>query len=30
LFEGTPEELVKVKESHTAKFLKPELEAGQR
>lgn len=25
LFEGTPEELVKVKESHTAKFLKPEL-----
>ncbi len=25
LFEGTPEELVKVKDSHTAKFLKPEL-----
>jgi excinuclease ABC subunit A len=25
LFEGTPEELVKVKESHTAKFLKAEL-----
>jgi excinuclease ABC subunit A len=25
LFEGTPEELVKVKESHTAKFLKEEL-----
>jgi excinuclease ABC subunit A len=25
LFEGTPEELVKVKESHTAKFLKDEL-----
>jgi excinuclease ABC subunit A len=25
LFEGTPEELIKVKESHTAKFLKVEL-----
>ena len=25
LFEGTPEDLVKVKESHTAKFLKDEL-----
>ena len=25
LFEGTPEELVKVKNSHTAKFLKEEL-----
>jgi excinuclease ABC subunit A len=25
LFEGTPEELVKVKESHTARFLKTEL-----
>lgn len=25
LFEGTPEELVKVKESHTARFLKAEL-----
>lgn len=25
LFEGTPEELIKVKESHTAKFLKEEL-----
>lgn len=25
LFEGTPEELIKVKESHTAKFLKNEL-----
>jgi excinuclease ABC subunit A len=25
LFEGTPEELIKVKESHTAKFLKAEL-----
>jgi excinuclease ABC, A subunit len=25
LFEGTPEDLVKVKESHTAKFLKEEL-----
>ena len=25
LFEGMPEELVKVKESHTAKFLKVEL-----
>lgn len=27
LFEGTPEELVKVKESHTARFLKSELGA---
>jgi excinuclease ABC subunit A len=25
LFEGTPEELVKNKESYTAQFLKPEL-----
>jgi excinuclease ABC subunit A len=25
LFEGTPEDLVKVKASHTAKFLKAEL-----
>jgi excinuclease ABC subunit A len=25
LFEGTPEEMIKVKESHTAKFLKEEL-----
>ena len=25
LFEGTPEDLIKVKESHTAKFLKEEL-----
>ncbi len=25
LFEGTPEELAQVKDSHTAKFLKPEL-----
>ena len=25
LFEGTPEELVKVKESHTGKYLKLEL-----
>jgi excinuclease ABC subunit A len=25
LFEGTPEELIKNKESHTAKFLKAEL-----
>ncbi len=25
LFEGTPEELMKVKESHTAQFLKHEL-----
>jgi excinuclease ABC subunit A len=25
LFEGTPEELVKIKESYTAEFLKPEL-----
>jgi excinuclease ABC subunit A len=25
LFEGVPEDLVKVKESHTARFLKPEL-----
>ena len=27
LFEGTPEELVKIKESHTARFLKEELKA---
>jgi excinuclease ABC subunit A len=26
LFEGTPEELLKCKESHTAKFLKAELQ----
>ncbi len=25
LFEGTPEEMIKIKDSHTAKFLKPEL-----
>ncbi len=25
LFEGTPEDLLKVKESHTGKFLKEEL-----
>jgi len=25
LFDGTPEELVKCKESYTAEFLKPEL-----
>ena len=25
LFEGTPEDLVKCKESYTAEFLKPEL-----
>ena len=25
LFQGSPEELVKVKESHTGRFLKPEL-----
>jgi excinuclease ABC subunit A len=30
LFEGTPEELVKVKKSHTAKYLKPELEAAMK
>jgi len=29
LFEGTPEELIKVKESYTAKFLKIELQAVQ-
>jgi len=29
LFEGTPEELIKVKESYTAKFLKIELQAAQ-
>jgi excinuclease ABC subunit A len=28
LFEGTPEELVKVKKSHTAKYLKTELEVA--
>jgi excinuclease ABC subunit A len=28
LFEGTPEEMVKVKESHTAKFLKEELKTS--
>jgi excinuclease ABC subunit A len=28
LFEGTPEEMVKVKESHTAKFLKEELKTN--
>ena len=25
LFEGTPEDLIKIKESHTGKFLQPEL-----
>jgi excinuclease ABC subunit A len=29
LFEGTPEELVKVAVSHTGKFLKPELINGK-
>ncbi|MEJ7768676.1 MAG: excinuclease ABC subunit UvrA, partial [Chitinophagaceae bacterium] len=29
LFEGTPEELVKVKNSHTGKFLQPELVNGK-
>ncbi|MEO5999992.1 MAG: excinuclease ABC subunit UvrA [Chitinophagaceae bacterium] len=29
LFEGTPENLIKVKESHTGKFLKPELANGK-
>ena len=26
LFEGTPEEMIKIKNSHTAKFLKTEME----
>jgi excinuclease ABC subunit A len=26
LFEGTPEEMIKIKNSHTAKFLKMEME----
>lgn len=30
LFEGTPEDLVKVKESHTAKFLKDELKPKRK
>jgi excinuclease ABC subunit A len=25
LFEGTPEELIKIKDSHTARFLKEEM-----
>jgi len=29
LFEGTPENLIKVKESHTGRFLKPELVNGK-
>ncbi len=30
LFSGTPEGLIKVKESHTAKFLKEELKLAKR
>ena len=30
LFEGVPEELIKVKESFTGQFLKTELEIGKR
>jgi excinuclease ABC subunit A len=28
LFEGTPEELIKVKDSHTGRFLEMELRTG--
>ncbi len=30
LFEGTPEEMIRVKGSHTARFLKPEIVGGRR